>query len=280
MAEPTTAVINDDDSTWSEDPEMYEKLGIEKKHRAQTSGWDVERIVAYQIDRDIDKLKERSGTYKEKVIAFYDKRGNDVNLKNIGGVRKLGRLANFKEVSEAAAEISWKETSNPHGEVAERHYQEWLASRPKGPSAEQIKAWKQKDMDYALWDKILHGRDEPRKYYQEDKRSNVTKLQDRMSLKEQEEVDKSLLNPKEYNLLKGRFELNRPPITEFDLEKYNIHWSKGVYIDHDLVKDGFLSKELRYDGVVGEENTTADTRRIREEPFYVDRWAKLSIEKV
>ena len=228
-------VINDEDSVFSEDPKMYEILGIEKRHRTMASTWDLERIVAYQINKDIDKIKDKTGSYKEKVVAFYDKRGDDVNLKNIGSVRKLGRLANFQEVSAAAAETSWRATTQPHGEVAERHYQEWLASRPKGPTVEQIKAMKQKEMDYALWDKILHGRDEPPKYYTADTRSDVNKLEDRMSAKEKEDFDNSHMDAKQWNIMKGNYELNRPQITELDLEKYNIPWKKGVYIDHDMV---------------------------------------------
>lgn len=227
-------VNKEEKDLYEDDPDMYKNLGITRVHRTQMSTWDAERIVAYQLHRDTEWITKNTGSYKEKVINFFNRRGDDVNLKNISRVRKLGDVANFKEVSEAAAEISWKATSKPHGEVAERHYQEWLASRPKGPSADQIKAWKQKDMDYALWDKILHGRDEAPKYVKNNDKSE-SKLEARMLAFEEEERIKSGENSKVWNLKHGYFDKNRAIITELDLEKFNIFWSKGVYIDHDLV---------------------------------------------
>lgn len=40
------------------------------------------------------------------------------------------------------------------GEIAERKYLEWLATRPLGPSEAQLKAAEQKRMDVELWDNI------------------------------------------------------------------------------------------------------------------------------
>jgi len=42
-------VQNDNDSVYSEDPKMYEILGIEKKHKTLQSGWDMERIVGNNV---------------------------------------------------------------------------------------------------------------------------------------------------------------------------------------------------------------------------------------
>ena len=68
--------------------------------------------------------------------------------------KPIGWNGNFVEVSEYAKEKKWRLTSKLCGEIAHKHYLQYLASLPKGPIAQEILQQKQREMDNELWLKI------------------------------------------------------------------------------------------------------------------------------
>lgn len=146
---------NDDLSLqFSIDPDMYRKLGIKKAKRGEESSFDINKIYEFQLQRDIAKIKQSRGTYKERNNAFLHTRDKDPFYHELAKKSDLAIDGKFNELLEYTAEPSWKETSQPYGEIAHKRYIEYLNSIPPGPTPEMIQDVDQREQDNKLWKDI------------------------------------------------------------------------------------------------------------------------------
>jgi len=117
-------------SVYSVDPDMYEKIGIRKpKKGEEMNNFDAEKIISFQLEKDLPKIVTNHGTYDElnkdyflgeKVAPeSYEKfgmhitsQGNLVRSKNLGAKGTIGKVAKYAE------DISWRETTKPYGIIA------------------------------------------------------------------------------------------------------------------------------------------------------------------
>lgn len=142
---------------------MYEKLGIRKpKKGEEVNNLDAEKIVSFQLDKDLPKIVAYHGSFEELNREYYlgEKvkkqlfEKMDMKITPTGevvGTKTLGANGNIVKVAKYTADISWRETTKPHGIIAEKRYQEYLRNLPKGPTEAELRAVQQKKNDEELW---------------------------------------------------------------------------------------------------------------------------------
>lgn len=140
---------------FSEDPNMYEKLGMKKPKRGEEKPYDIEKVYQFQLEKDLAKIRQARGPYKERNDLYTQLRHEDPLYHEIAKTAPLGQDGDFNALLPYTKDESWKQTSKPYGEIAHKRYLEYLANLPKGPTDEEIKDKEQRQKDKDLWKKVM-----------------------------------------------------------------------------------------------------------------------------
>lgn len=141
---------------FSVDSKMLEKLDIRRPRRGEDfSTYEADKMYKYQLERDIKKIVEKRGHFAMKNALFLEARQTDADYAELANPKKVGEDGNFIALQNKAIPLSWMSTIRPYGEIAHKRYLEYLANLPKGPTEEEIKDKKQRQLDQELWTKIM-----------------------------------------------------------------------------------------------------------------------------
>jgi hypothetical protein len=140
---------------FSVDNEMYTKLGIKKPKKGEENTHDMEKIYEYQLEKDLQKIVQRKGTYKSRAEAYNRIRETDPEYQEIALPDRFGAYGDFNSVDFKLKEHSWQSTSKPYGVIAHKRYLEYLANLPKGPTKDEVQDKVQRGMDRELWEKVV-----------------------------------------------------------------------------------------------------------------------------
>jgi hypothetical protein len=220
---------------FSIDPDMFKKLGFEKaKRRDRQTYFENTAIIDFQVKKDIEKIKTRKHLSQNvKQMKYINKRGNDVNFRNIASIKKLGSLAKFETVSNKAHEESWRTTSTPFGIIAQKRHLEFMIEYDAGPSNEDLIHKEQKTRDEKLWDEIyLDCMNKKPKYGKAVPpiKPKEKKVFSKAAQKRAEEVKLMYENnPYLYNCHQGNFKKNRVLVSKSENKKKLKIWDKYHY---------------------------------------------------
>jgi hypothetical protein len=140
---------------FSVDKDIYTKLGIQKPRRGEENALDLEKIYRYQLELDIEKINKRKGNYEQRTASYLRIRQEDPEYQQVAVTPQIGSDGDFRNVLKYTKDISWQSTTRPYGEIAHKRHLEYLANLPKGPTEQEIKDRKQRQMDKELWEKIM-----------------------------------------------------------------------------------------------------------------------------
>ena len=158
-AEAAAKKREEDNIDFTPDPEAMKKLGIAAPKRGdELDALNAEKIYRYQLDLDIQKIRDKKGSYAKRVFDFMLGRQEDPKYKEIALLRSLGVNGATEEVAQVTREISWRATARPEGVIAKKRYKEWLSGTPKGPSQAFLKDREQRKKDNELWENIKYDR--------------------------------------------------------------------------------------------------------------------------
>ena len=148
--------FNDDQSIdFSVDKEMLTKLDIVKTKKGEENKYDLQKIYNYQLSKDIEKIKTIKGKYVDRNNIFLSVRMEDPFYEAVATYPKLAIDGDFIHLLPYTIEESWRSSSKPYGMIAHKRYLEYLANLPRGPTDEEIREAKQREVDSNLWKEIL-----------------------------------------------------------------------------------------------------------------------------
>jgi hypothetical protein len=228
----------DDDHSieFSIDPDMYKKLNVLKARKGEENALDLEKLYNFQLERDISKLIEKKGSYRERKKNFLETRETDPFYQSIAAPTNVGAKGQFTEINSYVVEESWRSSSQPYGIIAHKRYLEYIKNLPKGPSLEEIKDRTQRRMDKELWEKVVTGkfeltrRDYIRMEEQLLRREVADNVRDQINFHEQRKKDR------EQAFKENRFEEMRLFGTKREYEKSINNWNRGIHEKYDLEK--------------------------------------------
>eukprot|EP00597_Dinobryon_sp_UTEXLB2267_P007232 CAMPEP_0170095938 /NCGR_PEP_ID=MMETSP0019_2-20121128/28267_1 /TAXON_ID=98059 /ORGANISM="Dinobryon sp., Strain UTEXLB2267" /LENGTH=825 /DNA_ID=CAMNT_0010317791 /DNA_START=242 /DNA_END=2716 /DNA_ORIENTATION=+ len=126
----------------------------------EESARDRDKIIQFQISKDIEKLIAAKGSYKERSEKYLSMRQEHADFVEISAVPKMGMNGDFRQISRLTRDRSWRISSKPYGEIAHKRHLEYIANLPKGPTKDEVIAVQQRKIDEELWDKVKYGRTE------------------------------------------------------------------------------------------------------------------------
>ncbi len=192
------------DIIFTVDDDIYEKCGVRRPQKGLSlDGPEAEKIYRYQIVQDIEKIKQYTGHFKDKVKEYDAKRESDAIYRILNEVKKVGMLGRYSEVANVTRELSWRNTSLLINEIygkhlqqppviAQKRYKEWLAGKPQGPSKEYLLDKAQRKADNELWDNIKYLRFEKTVVELRQESKERARLRNLERAKEAEELKQSL----------------------------------------------------------------------------------------
>jgi hypothetical protein len=236
-------------SVYSVDPQMYEKIGIRKpKKGEEMNNFDAEKIISFQLDKDLPKIVQNHGSFEELNREYY--LGEKVHPEgyerlhmritpngDLVNTKKLGANGNIVKVAKYTEDISWRETSKPFGIIAAKRYAEYLANLPKGPSDAELRAVQQKKNDEELWRLIKDGRDPEMidgiKVRKKGSRE-MTDADAQLALAEAQLEEANIKAAHEDAIRLNNFAVNRKLSTRPEHIKSINLWYKGIHYPYDL----------------------------------------------
>jgi hypothetical protein len=141
---------------FSVDPDMYRKLDI-IKHAGGNDYTPIEqeKIYRYQLEKDIAKIVERRGHYQDRNENFLQNRSGDRDYQKVARGKKTGKSGKFNVVSQLTMQASWRLTSKPDGEIAQKHEKERQEGIRKDPDIMAMKDKEQRLKDQELWARVM-----------------------------------------------------------------------------------------------------------------------------
>jgi hypothetical protein len=226
--------LDDDDQSiaknsiaFSVDPEMVQKLNIPVR-MDQRSALDYDKMYKYQLERDLVKIVNKNGHYQTRNTNFLEARAEDPDYRQLNNNHPLGMHGETKDVAVLAARISWQETTQPFGPIAQRRQQELLKRNTISISEIDTKRSTQARNDHQLWDSIQYGHMEEKRRKKkltrkEQEEEQKKKLKESLETFQREQL---LKDPWKYRLERSQFKEMRVKISKFDIMRNMEGWNK------------------------------------------------------
>ena len=235
---------------------IKKELGIMVRRAGDESESDNDRVYAFMLNKDVEKLKGRKMNYANRNKVYIDTRMKDEEYVKMNHVPQLGLLGNVEEIAQLTHDQSWRVTSKPKGPLHDKRFKRWETGLPEGPSAEEIMYHRRIRETKLLWKQVQADSVPDGSKEAEDEAEARRKRQE-------EQMKKASMETRLENLKAGKFELTRTKPTRAEFKTSMSDWSKSIY------KMGRWKTKYGFPSQIGlDSNKRPSEMTVREEDEY------------